>query len=389
MSSSATPAAGAAAAMLLVGTSTAVSATIADYPVLSGQALRYALAAAILLTVVRSRRLPRAGLTPRDFLLLASLAATGLVGFNIFLVEATRVASPAMIGTVVGALPIVLALVGPMTQRRRPCARTVAAAAVVTLGAALAAGFGGGSPRGLLLSLGALAGEVAFSLLALPLLPKLGPLRVAAYPAALSVPVLLAASVVVDGTNALRLPSPTEAAAFGYLGALVTAAAFLLWYAALSRLGTDRAGLFAGLVPVGALLTTAVLGLGEVGRADVIGALVVAGGVVLGPPRPVPGTGARSRARRSGREESGRYRRTRPLRSVAGSPAPPAPTPDGFRNAGHPAVARCRDGGAGSRTAVHGDSDTAAVQRMAVGRWVALQPAEEPRSVRLNRDGSA
>ncbi|MFC8226285.1 hypothetical protein [Streptomyces sp. NPDC057287] len=38
MSSSTFPA---AAAMLLVGTSTAVSATIADYPVLSGQALRY------------------------------------------------------------------------------------------------------------------------------------------------------------------------------------------------------------------------------------------------------------------------------------------------------------------------------------------------------------
>lgn len=64
MSSSTVPAAGAAAAMLLVGTSTAVSATIADYPVLSGQALRYALAAAILLAVVRHRRLPRAGLTP-------------------------------------------------------------------------------------------------------------------------------------------------------------------------------------------------------------------------------------------------------------------------------------------------------------------------------------
>ncbi|MFJ9886083.1 hypothetical protein ACIQRW_09485 [Streptomyces sp. NPDC091287] len=60
MSSSTVPAAGAAVAMLLVGTSTAVSATIADYPVLSGQALRYALAAAILLAVVRHRRLQAA-----------------------------------------------------------------------------------------------------------------------------------------------------------------------------------------------------------------------------------------------------------------------------------------------------------------------------------------
>lgn len=274
--------AGAASAMLLVGTSTAVSATIADYPVFAGQALRYALAATILLAVVRHQRLPRVHLTARDLVLLAALAATGLAGFNLFLVEATRHAGPAMIGTVVGAVPLVLALVGPLLERRRPAPRTVGAALVVALGAAVAAGLGSGSMRGLLLSLGALVCEVAFSLLAIPLLPKIGPLRVAAYPAALSVPMLLAASFALDGTTALRLPAPSEAAAFAYLGAIVTAAAFFLWYDALRRLGADRAGLFAGLVPVGALLTTVALGLGRAGPADVTGALLVTAGVVIG-----------------------------------------------------------------------------------------------------------
>ncbi|MGX1135604.1 drug/metabolite transporter (DMT)-like permease [Streptomyces glaucescens] len=273
---------GAASAMLLVGTSTAVSATIADYPVFTGQALRYALAAAILLAVVRHRRLPRVRLTARDVLLLIALAATGLAGFNVFLVEATRHAGPAMIAAVVGAVPLVLALAGPLTERRRPAPRTVAAAIVVALGTAVAAGLGSGSVRGLLLSLGALAGEVAFSLMAVPLLPKLGPLRVAAYPAALSVPMLLAAGLALDGTASLRLPTPGQAAAFGYLGAIVTAAAFFLWYDALRRLGADRAGLFAGLVPVGALLTTVALGIGQAGPADVTGALLVAVGVAVG-----------------------------------------------------------------------------------------------------------
>ncbi|WP_206282880.1 DMT family transporter [Streptomyces chilikensis] len=278
----------AASAMLLVGTSTAVSATIADYPVFAGQALRYALAAAILLVVVRRQRLPRAGLTPRDVVLLVALAATGLAGFNVFLVEATRHAGPAMIAAVVGAVPLVLALVGPLTERRRPAPRTVGAALVVALGTAVAAGLGSGSLKGLLLALGALAGEVAFSLLAVPLLPKLGALRVAAYPAALSVPMLLAASVVLDGTDSLRLPTLGQAAAFGYLGVIVTAIAFFLWYDALRRLGADRAGLFAGLVPVGALLTTVVLGIGRAGAADVTGALLVAAGVALGMRQPRP-----------------------------------------------------------------------------------------------------
>ncbi|SKC56775.1 DMT family transporter [Krasilnikoviella flava] len=276
---------GAGAAMLLVGTSTAVSATVADYPVLVGQALRYALAAAILLAVLRHRRPPRVRLTPRDVLLVAALAATGLAGFNLCLVEATRHAGPAMIGAVIGGVPVVLALAGPLLERRRPAPRTVTAAVVVALGTAVAAGLGSGSLTGLLLSVGALAGEVAFSLLAVPLLPKLGPLRVAAYPAALAAPLLLVAGLALDGPAALRLPTPGEAAAFVYLGAVVTAAAFFLWYDALGRLGADRAGLFAGLVPVGALLTTVVLGLGHVGTADVAGALVVGAGVVLGTTR--------------------------------------------------------------------------------------------------------
>ncbi|MEU8702582.1 DMT family transporter [Streptomyces sp. NPDC048680] len=273
---------GASSAMLLVGTSTAVSATVADYPVFFGQALRYALAAAILFAVAGRRPQPRIRLTLRDVLLLIALAATGLAGFNLFLVQATRHAGPAMIGTVIGAVPLVLALVGPLMEHRRPAPRTVGAALVVALGAAVAAGLGSGSPTGLLLSLGALAGEVAFSLLAVPLLPKLGPLRVAAYPAALSVPMLLAAGLALDGTASLRVPTLSQGAAFVYLGAIVTAAAFFLWYDALRRLGADRAGLFAGLVPVGALLTTLVLGIGQAGPADITGALLVAAGVAAG-----------------------------------------------------------------------------------------------------------
>jgi drug/metabolite transporter (DMT)-like permease len=278
---------GAASAMLLVGTSTAVSATVSDFPVFAGQALRYAIAAVILLSVVRFRRLPRVRLTGRDLLLLVALAVSGLAGFNLFLVEATRHAGPAMVGTVIGAVPIVLALVGPMLERRRPALRVVLASAVVALGTAVAAGLGSGSTQGLLLSLGALACEVAFSLLAVPLLPKLGPLRVAAYPAAISVPVLFVVGLALDGPNALRLPTPAEAVAFGYLGVVVTAVAFFLWYDALRRLGADRAGLFAGLVPIGAVVTTVMLSLGHVGPADVAGAVLVATGVVVGLTRPI------------------------------------------------------------------------------------------------------
>jgi drug/metabolite transporter (DMT)-like permease len=291
---------GAASAMFLVGTLTGVSATINDYPVFGGQALRYALAALLLFAAARlhTRRAAhgRAGAgprpparrpNPREVLLLIALAATGLAGFNVFVVAATRHASPATIGTVIATVPVVLALLGPALERRRPSPLTVASALLVTAGAALANGLGGGGLTGLLLCMGALAGEVGFSLLAVPLLPGLGPIRVSAYSAAFAVPMLVVAGLVADGTGFLRVPTAGETAALLYLSAVVTTIAFFLWYDALPRLGTDRAGLFAGVIPVSAAIVTVALGLGRPGPGELAGVALVAVGVVAGmAPRP-------------------------------------------------------------------------------------------------------
>lgn len=272
--------------MIIVGTLTAVSATIARYPVYGGQAMRYAVATVILLVVAHTRErrttVARVRPTPRQWLLLTALAATGLAGFNVCIVEGTRYTSPAMIGTVVGSVPIVLAVAAPLMDGRRPAPRLVAAAVIVAAGAGVANGLGHGSLPGLLLALGALAGEVCFSLLAVPLLPRLGAVRVSAYSAAVSVPMLVAVGLVVDGRSVVRLPSAGEAAGLAYLSLVVTAGAFMVWYDALARIGADRAGLFAGLIPLSAVVTTAVLGLRSVRTTDLAGALLVGCGVVAG-----------------------------------------------------------------------------------------------------------
>ncbi|MFD0888575.1 EamA family transporter, partial [Streptosporangium algeriense] len=133
-----------------------------------------------------------------------------------------------------------------------------------------------------LLALGALGGEVGFSLLAIPLLPKLGAVRVAAYSAAVSVPLLLVAGFVVDGPRMLRVPSPSEAAALAYLAVVVTAFAFFCWYDALPRLGAERAGLFSGFLPLGTIVATVVLGTGHPGWPEFAGAALVVVGLLLG-----------------------------------------------------------------------------------------------------------
>jgi drug/metabolite transporter (DMT)-like permease len=273
---------GAATAMFVVGTLAAISSVINRYPLYGGQALRYALAAMILAAVARARGLALVRPTRRELLLLLALAATGLVLFNLFVIQASHHASATLVGTVIGTVPVILALVGPLLAGSRPSGRVLAAALVVVVGATITTGLGSGSAIGLLYAVGALACEACFSLLALPLLPRLGPIRVSAYTQMIAVPVLLLVGALADGSGMLRPPTAAEAASLLYLSLVVSAGAFLLWYDALGRLGADRAGLFAGVLPLGAVVTSVLLGLGAPTAAELGGAAVIVAGLAIG-----------------------------------------------------------------------------------------------------------
>jgi drug/metabolite transporter (DMT)-like permease len=276
-------------ATLAVGSSVAVLGLLTDYPALGSQAMRYALAAALLAAVAVAGRpgLPR--IAGREAVQLAALAATGLVAFNLLVLGALEEAEPAAVGVVVGCVPVVLALTGPLLSRRVPVARVVAAAVVVTVGAAVVQGVGETTLAGFLLSLGALVGEALFSLLAVSLLPRLGPVALSTYLCAMAAGGLAVAAVLVDGGHALPLPSTEEGAAIAYLAVVVTAIAFVAWYSGVARLGVDRAGLFAGLIPVSTLFCAAAIGTGSLGLLEALGVLVVGAGVSFGvsePPQP-------------------------------------------------------------------------------------------------------
>ncbi|GLW72500.1 hypothetical protein Kpho02_47990 [Kitasatospora phosalacinea] len=270
----------AAAAMSLLGVSTGVSAAFAAYPVAGGQALRYALASAILLPLARRR--PRLAHRPtgRELLLLLALSGTGLFGFNLLLVAALRHTDPAVVGSVVGCTPLLLGVAGPLLARRRPAGRLLAAAALVVCGAALTQGFGHGDALGLLFATGTLLCEASFSLLAVPLLPRLGPVRVSAYTTVLAVP--LFAAVAAFSPAALRVPTNGELLALLYLGAVLTCGAFLLWYSALTVLPADRAGLFGGLIPLTATLSGALLTATAPTPPQLLGAALVTAALLFG-----------------------------------------------------------------------------------------------------------
>jgi drug/metabolite transporter (DMT)-like permease len=266
--------------MLAVGSSVAAAAALVAYPIAGGQALRYGLAAALLLAFARGR-LPR--LTRGEAARLFALAATGLAGFNAFLIAAVREADAGSVGVIVGCVPITLALAGPLLERRPVRPRVVAAALVVSVGAAAVQWAGDSmSLAGLALALGALACEAAFTLLAVPLIVSLGPRSVSAYACLLAAPLLLISGLALDGSDVLPLTSAKEAAALAYMAVVVTALAFVLWYSSVGRLGAERAGLFAGIVPISALLSATALGESSLTLVRLVGAAVVGVGVTVG-----------------------------------------------------------------------------------------------------------
>ena len=276
-----------AAAMVCVGGSVAVSSVLAGAPLFTTQAVRYAVACLLLIAFARSRGVRL--LHPRgvEWAWLTGVAATGLVLFNVALVQGARHAEPAVLGVAVACVPPLLALAGPLLEGRGPSRTVLAAAVVVTAGAALVQGLGRTDAAGLAWATLAFACEAAFTLLAVPVLRRHGPVGVSVHTVWLATVMLAVLGVVHEGPAAVTRLTATDLLAGGYLAVMVTAVAFVLWYGSVARLGAGTAGLLTGVAPVAAALTGVALG-GPAPQPLVwAGIATVAAGLALGL-RPAP-----------------------------------------------------------------------------------------------------
>jgi len=271
-----------ATAMVCVGGSVAVSSLLAGAPVYTAEAVRYGLACLILVTLAKitGRTLNR----PRgtEWLWLAGIAVTGLVLFNLALVEGSRHAEPAVLGVAVACVPAVLAIIGPLLEGSRPQARAIAAALVVTGGAGLVQGLGRADATGVAWAVVVFGCEAAFTLLAIPVLRRHGPWGVSVHATGLATVMFALIGVVHEGPAAVTELTRSGWLAVGYLAVAVTAAAFVLWYSSVSRLGASRAGLLTGIAPVAAAGSGMLLGGPEPRPLVWAGMAVVVVGLALG-----------------------------------------------------------------------------------------------------------
>ncbi|MFD0517049.1 DMT family transporter [Paractinoplanes durhamensis] len=272
------PALAGAAGMTFVGGSVAVSGALADAPLLTVQALRYALACLLLLLIFRKVTRPRG----TEWLWLSGVVVTGMFVFNLALVLGSRHAEPAVLGVAVACVPVLLAVAGPVLEGRGVAPRLVLAAVVVTGGAALVQGFGRTDAIGLMWAVVTFLCEAGFTLLAVPLLGRHGPMGVSVHATWMAAVVFGLAGVVREGPAAVLRLHRDDVLAGVYLAVLVTAVAFVLWYTCVERIGSARAGLLTGIAPIAAAAAGVALGGPRPAPAVWLGVAVVAGGLALG-----------------------------------------------------------------------------------------------------------
>lgn len=256
-------------AMVLVGSTVVASRVIGqDMEPFLATALRHAMALPLFLALMRATgaRMPRPG--RRDTLLLLVQAAAGSVGYTVLLILGVAASSAADAGVIAGTLPAVSALFAVLALGERPSIRLATAIALATAGVlAVSLAGGDGAPaaahwRGHALVLAAVACEAVFILANKRLREPVAPLALSTLMSAggllLSLP---AAWLAARGGPAHAWSAP---ALWGvaYYALLPTVAGFLLWYAGSQRVSGAAASLTTALLPVSALLLSAVV-LGE------------------------------------------------------------------------------------------------------------------------------
>jgi len=234
------PVAAGSVGMICVGGSVAVSGLLSDAPLFTTQAARYAVACLLLIAFARLSRVRLVRPRGTEWFWLAGIAATGMVVFNLALVQGAKHAEPAVLGVAVACVPLVLAAAGPAYQGRGPRRPVLAGAFLVTVGATLVQGLGRTDGIGLAWAAVTFGCEAAFTLLAVPVLGRHGPVRVSVHTTWLAAAMLAVLGPLHEGPAAITRLSGTDLLAGAYLAVAVTAVAFVLWYACVSRLGAGR-----------------------------------------------------------------------------------------------------------------------------------------------------
>lgn len=228
--------------------------------------------------------------TRRDLLVLASLGVA-VLGNHLLTLFGLRYIGAAAAGIIIGTSPVITALLSSLLLRDVPFTAVAAGCAVSFAGVALVSGGGDQTPvgadpwlGGILIVLG-LVSWALYTIGGRTIMERLSPLTVnwttLLVSILLQIPLLATDRQIIDAGFA---SAPAGAwLALGYLIVFATALGQQAWLYGVKGVGPSRAGVFVNLIPVSALLLSALV-LGEsISVKEVAGiALILAGVWMVG-----------------------------------------------------------------------------------------------------------
>lgn len=269
-------------------------------------ALRLALAAAVLLAITRVRERPRetsadesrgGRFSGADWRRLILLGVEGNFIYQLLFVYGLHLTSAANSALIFGATPVTVGLLSAALGHERVGVGRWAGVMLSLAGIYLAVrgeheiAFRAGMVAGDVLIFLAMLCWAIYTVSARPLLARHSPLVVTAYSMAIG-------SVCLIGTAAPALVAlPWRSISAGAWGALVysallsLAAAYVIWYTAVARIGNSRTAVYSNATPLAAMLI-AWTGFGErITAMQLAGAAAILSGIALtklGPAAPLP-----------------------------------------------------------------------------------------------------
>jgi len=224
-------------------------------------------------------------LARRDILALAGLGLVGHFAYQLSFVGGVARTSVANSSLIIGATPVSIAIVSAALGKERVSWMHWLGAAVSAVGiwivVGMGAGIGGASLTGDLMILASVACWTTYTVGASSLLRRHSPLFVTGTSMAMgAIPYVLVTIPQMADVNWAGVSAWTWwALVFSSLFALCLA--YLIWYAAVQKIGMARTSIYSNLVPISAM-SVAALWLGEPLTAQKLaGAALVLGGVAL------------------------------------------------------------------------------------------------------------
>jgi drug/metabolite transporter (DMT)-like permease len=135
------------------------------------------------------------------------------------------------------------------------------------------------------MGLALIALEAGFTLVAAPVLPRIGAWSYSAATCAVAAVIFLALGLITDPFSITALAGPAPVLAAVYLGAVATSTSFVLWFSCVQRIGAGVAGLTAGTAAPSAALVGTLVGIPAAGWPAWLGMVTIIAGLLIGLPK--------------------------------------------------------------------------------------------------------